>query len=589
MKQVFKDPTSRAQLPKHGFPMEQSKKITASFGQLLPVYYDILNAGEKIRFKTKWFTRTQPMSTAAMVRVREHVEYFFVPFEQLYSLFGSFRYGILDIHSSLFDKSLIRDRIPTVRFQDMFNYISSHNSDICGNLSRNYDSRNDLVFDSLWNGAYRLFDLLQYGTDMFWFSSIPSTLAISPYMLAAYQKIFNDVYRLDDYTEPLPDGFNMDSGYQGTWSPNMLNLLSLRYRPFYKDYFTSSSPSPLVNGTSMLGQSDQTNILARVNQWLSSGSYALTDVSGVQSSTPDFSFGNIQVSSGNTQIVGHDEVYYTKAAVSAPQLRTMFAIEKLAEITGRAGKHYDAQTLAHFGFEVPQGISGEVIRLGGQSQTLQIGEVVGTATTESSVLGEIAGKAYSITEHADDNEFTAPADGIFMAIYSAVPELTYLSRLDKLNVKFKREDFYLPEFDKLGKQPLFAYEYWGIYMNLAARSRVSAWQYRYLESKTKYNVATSAFADDCPFADWTLHYDVNDSGFDLDQVSLYCNPRILDDIFLVNYDNLPDWPYNSSSEQDPVTLAKLATACYSTDPLIIDFDFDVSKASYMSPYGIPNL
>ena len=34
-------------------------------------------------------------------------------------------------------------------------------------------------------------------------------------------------------------------------------------------------------------------------------------------------------------------------------IRAMFANEKLWSITGRAKKHYDDQTLAHFGFEVP--------------------------------------------------------------------------------------------------------------------------------------------------------------------------------------------------------------------------------------------
>ncbi len=581
MNKILQDPVYRANLPKHGFPMEQSRKVTASFGQLLPVYYDILNAGEKVRFKTKWFTRTQPLSTAAMVRVREHVEYFFVPFEQIYTLFGSFRYGINDIHSDLFNRSNVNESLPVVTWASLQTYINNNTYQVAGGLIHDYDQQADQKFDSLWNGAYRLFDLLGYEVSCASNHVQPgNTLAFSPYMLCAYQKIFNDVYRLDDYTEPHVKAYNMDSGYQGNWIPDFLNLLSIRYRPFYKDYFTITKPSPLLNPKSMLNNTDDSQTLAKVNQWLDTSSNVFTKQSPL---TDDY-----DINSGNTQTASYHTQSFMDAGnelmtpITAPQLRTMFAIEKLAQITGRAGKHYDAQTLAHFGFEVPRGISGEVFRLGGQSQTLQIGEVVASATTQDSVLGELAGKAYSITQNAEDNEFTAPADGIFMAIYSAVPELNYLSRFDKLNAKVNRYDFYLPEFDNLGLQPLFGYEYWGTLYNSTARSKVIGWQYRYQESKSKYNTATTAFETGAAFADWTLHLDMNDQGIDLDEISLYCNPKIMDTVFLVNYDVVPQRTSTASTSQ-------ISTDVYGTDPLIIDFDFEVSKASYMSPYGIPNL
>lgn len=579
MNKIFRDPVYRADLPKHGFPMNQSKKVTASFGHLLPVYYDILNAGEKIRFKSRWFTRTQPLSTAAMVRCREHVEYFFVPFEQLYSLFGSFRYGINDIHSDLVQQPVPNLGLPRVSWSTLQTYLDTHAYDIAGGLVHDSEIMDDSKYDNLWSGAYRLFDLLGYDV------ACPSnrvqmsgSVKFSPYMLCAYQKIFNDVYRLDDYTSPIVRAYNMDSGYTNSdWQPDISELCSIRYRPFYKDYFTVTKPSPLVNGKSMLEASDTSQLLAGVNQWLSSSNYALSPRSLESPSSTEYpDKGNIQSVSYQMGIDGQLN------AVSAPQLRTMFAIEKLAQITGRAGKHYDAQTLAHFGFDVPRGITGEVYRLGGQSQTLQIGEVVSTSSTDKSVLGELAGKAYSITQNAEDNEFTAPADGIFMAIYSCVPELNYLSRPDKLCLRTERYDFYLPEFDNLGMQPLFAYEYWGTLYNSVSRSRVVGWQYRYQESKAKYNTATSAFEAGAPFADWTLHLDVNDLGLNVDEMSLYCNPKIMDTVFLVNYDG------HSQRESGEATF-DYANYVYGTDPLIIDFDFEVSKASYMSPYGIPNL
>ena len=105
MANIFQKPAHRAQLPKNGFDMSQRHPFTSSVGHLLPVYYDYLAPGEKIRISANLFTRTQPMKSTAMARITEHIEYFFVPFEQLFSLFGSVYYGIDDYNSSALVKS----------------------------------------------------------------------------------------------------------------------------------------------------------------------------------------------------------------------------------------------------------------------------------------------------------------------------------------------------------------------------------------------------------------------------------------------------------------------------------------------------
>ena len=51
--------------------------------------------------------------------------------------------------------------------------------------------------------------------------------------------------------------------------------------------------------------------------------------------------------SGFAQALGN-----LKSSISSVGIRTMFALEKLAQITGRAGKHYDDQVFAHYGVKI---------------------------------------------------------------------------------------------------------------------------------------------------------------------------------------------------------------------------------------------
>ena len=84
MGNVFKAPEHRAQIGYNGFDMSQYRKFTSSVGQLLPVYYDLLNPGDKINSRSFIFSRTETLSKAAMVSLDEHLDWFFVPMEQLY-------------------------------------------------------------------------------------------------------------------------------------------------------------------------------------------------------------------------------------------------------------------------------------------------------------------------------------------------------------------------------------------------------------------------------------------------------------------------------------------------------------------------
>lgn len=79
-----------------------------------------------------------------------------------------------------------------------------------------------------------------------------------------------------------------------------------------------------------------------------------------------------------------------------------------------------------------------------------------------------------------------------MAVYYALPDADYRpTGVERINSYSEREDFFIPALENLGMQPLFEYE-----LSLddsAQSSNVLGWQYRYMESKLKYNVLNGKF------------------------------------------------------------------------------------------------
>lgn len=281
-----------------------------------------------------------------------------------------------------------------------------------------------------------------------------------------------------------------------------------------------------------------------------------------------------------------------KSAITSSGIRTLFALEKLAKITGRAGKHYDDQVLAHFGFKVPQGVSNEVYYIGSQHGNIGIGEVISPSTTEGSVAGEMVGKGYGGIRDGKDIDFTAPCHGFFMAIYSSAPRRTYTPvGSPKEFSQFERQDFLVPEFMNLGMQPLFPIEFTtdgsdALIGNL--------WQWRYSELKSKVPMAIGGFArysEQDPtlngdLQDWTIQYPIfnraNRAGdyFGFGYKNLLVNQMSYNSIMLLHWQ-----PLASGGSLASYHVARN----FDRDPLFHDFVNNFYLSSYASTFGEPNI
>lgn len=545
-----------------GFDLSHRYAFSSSVGQLLPIFADELYPGDHIKLSADMFTRTEPLQKAAFTRVTEHIDYFFVPFTQLYSIFDAFIYSVDDIRQSIFTPSAVNvEYLPMLHYNEFSQAFQEMQYNPDPEVTPPvYVDKVDEFGETYLNNAYRLLDLLGYGTGFYSqfnvvegrsFSNMPS---LSPFRLAAYQKIFYDYYRLTDWTVNDPSAYNLDKFYDGQHISKEVigKLLTLHYRPWKRDYFTSVLPSPLVGSSS-------TNILPNIKGDLKQWLYA-TNVSQVARNGD----GNNPLP---TTVQGTFSTNGNNTTVQNSGLRTAFAYEKLLEITRRAGKHYDQQTLAHFGVQTPRRVDGDVFYLGSQSSPVQISDVVATASTESAPLGEIGGKGYSAM-NGNGVDFTANCHGILMAIYSAVPESDYAhTGIDRQNTYLQKYDFFTPELDDIGMQPLFKSDGNFIPNGSPTNSQIMGWQYRFMESKARYDQTHGKFVT--VQTGWMAYRNTETQISDSIK-KYYINPSYLNPIMEVSY-LMP------------------SRVRFSTDPLIHDLYWKCFKTSKMSTFGLPSL
>lgn len=597
-----------ARLPRSGFDMSQSFAFTSSTGMLLPVYYDQLNVGETVYLNGSLFARTQPLVNSAIADVDVYLDWFFVPIPMLYQLFTTVRYQTNDYFSSVFNAELKQygNILPLV---DIDAQVACEN--IYSDMTEDYFDIGgmDAEFDCMGKQTFRLLNHLGFnpygifhgdtGNPVYENETNPSCFPLMP---LAYQAIFQNHYRLDDRELRNQKCCNIDHLFDQQSNPTHdMNpadgLFQLRYRPRHLDYFTDVKVSPIASSMNLLaGDNPLTGTNQTPSQLLSYVDNFLSITKPVTANTVDSPTNLTQGMSSSLNSVVSQESFtlpFNNFNVTTASIRSMFAVEKLLRIVGRAKKDYDSQILAHFGYKVPHDIKHQSTKLFSQHALLHIGEVVATSDTydstagTGSALGAISGKGYvNIQQRQQAFKFTAPVDGVVMCLYSAVPRFRYNKTFDKLNSIVSRLDFYTPEFDKLGMQPLYLYE---VDVDGLGSSQRIGWQFRYQQHKAKYDRCTEAFSLGVngvnSYKSWVLsresfyRFNATVGNYCTPKyTSFYCSPTDLNNIMALKY----------STQWSP-SYATQPYLMFGTDPFINDFRANVKKVSTMSPTGEPDL
>lgn len=549
MKQsVFNLNTLKAHPERNAFDLSHNDVFSCAPGMLLPISCTEVLPNEHYEINPQIFLRTMPLNSAAFIRMRQHIEFFFVPMRVLCRQFNQFVVGTKYPMSGLSALNDFNKSLPSITLTGLM--------DAAKNAVTN-----DGLGVPVKNGATRLLDLLGYG-----FSSVralssknypakytsggveQTSPSLSVLRLACYQKIYQDYYRNPYWEAADASKFNFDDKYgtalnNSTDGDRIKSLLTIQYRNWTKDFFTSVQPS--FQGAPFVTRSvNMSNFIVK-----NSGSVPTftpsTSAAAVNSGLPDSSTSSLSMLSVSN--VGQN------APVSIPihNIRAAFALDKLYRLQQQSGNgSYGEQIKNRFGFG---GVHDDwkATYLGGSSSPISIGEVITTANTgdgDPALFGGRTGDIYGKASSVNDAKITfdTKEHGIIMGIFSVTPDADYNSfGIDPHNFKLKFEQFYQPEFDRLGHQPLNTY--YLTCQSLSSTTDSSSWlqrvigfQNRYLEYKTGLDKVHGQFCTGGSLSAWTAPRNAGllheASGGMFNYNSLKISPKILNSICSVTFD-----------------------------------------------------
>ena len=622
---ILKRPNKKAQLGRNGYDLGRRRAFTSPVGMLLPVFTNFAYSGEKVRVNSSTFIRTEALETAAFIRLRHHVDWFFVPIFNLYQFWNEFYNMTDDVHTSfgVADSSGFRDlyNIPTLELGETVFGAKIVNPP-ADPFFYSYSEREGVTLKTdefgvakYWN-ARRLADMFGYGSpDRSWFKvdNTVSRLRIHPFNYLAYHAVWYSHYNNSQFFKNDPVMYNCDRLFGLTYDSGQVTdsnvalrdriISTIHYRPFRRDFFTNIQPAPSFNPSWI-------NYLGFSNTSLYSST--LKGSISPEAAGEFEEFPNLGNSEGTFPYISSflelgKEEGNGSSGLSISDIRSLYALDKLFRVAGSTGSHYDQQTLAHLGYKVPQGISKEPYFLGSQSFDIIINEVVATATTADksgsvsgtgTAIGDIAGKAFGSTGKEEDIEFTAPCEGIFIALSSIEPLCDYGSYGCELQNRYVNTfDFWRPELDNVGMQPVFDPYFTGVLPQLES-SYVNGWTYRWEELKASFDVVNEGFWNTSKRSWVAIKQDqLYDSSTQISNLHklFFIRPQYTDNIFAQSFQGSPKPFFLESAGEDELSLSlwrnsnNFASKIYEGDNFLINMDIKFYKTSPMSVHSLPTI
>lgn len=607
-----------------GFDLSRKLAFSAKLGELLPVFVEDVMPGDKFKINADWFTRTQPVTSPAYTRFGEYYDFFFVPYHLLWRYFPQFIIQTNDDNwaTGIQSKSNQFTQHPYISSKELLNTIrlaNTYSSD--GNDSSvtnvNFSDINKFAYSY---GALKLLEYLGYGKTLtknyvhkgssnnitapsgsVISNSNVADVALNPFPLAAYQKVYQDFFRNTQWESPAPYSYNFDY-LNGTLmkvplpqstsgaSPFYSNgLCTLRYTNYNKDYFLGRLPEKQYGSEALATPLNYFgSYVPSVSIPKSKVKFLINDASYLEREffTPSGqNNGAITGSLAGVNFTGSTSspIYlkvdsikkmFSSAGVGALAIRQAEFLQKWKEITQCGGTDYVSQIQKHFGVKPNPDMAHRSTYIGGFDNKFGIDEVVNTNLASSSYETSMAGKGVN-AGHGSIN-FDVREHGLIIGVYhmSLLPE--YTSQMtDKLMTKTIATDYVIPELDNVGMQSVMAREFAGYLTpysdgNKVKMQSIIGYVPRYAEYKTHVDKVSGAFSS--TLTNWVTPLNKisagsiqkGDTSFVDDSFFYKVNPRILDNVLSVACDSSVD-----------------------TDQFLINCGFDVKAVRNISRDGLP--
>lgn len=571
-----------------GYDLSQKINFTAKVGELMPVWWTPVLPTDSLRVKVSNFIRTQSLNSAAFARMRGYFDFYFVPFSQMWQHFNT---AVTQMNTNLqyasgpviSDNKALSGQLPYFTCEQVAKYIISlgQKKNAFGFFRSTMTCR---LLEYLGYGNFYPYD--PNGSQKWTWEKHPmlNNLALSPFPLMAYQKIYADYNRYTQWERTNPSTFNMNyitgngdlnldlmvSGFTDTF-----NFFDLRYSNWQKDLFHGVLP------VAQYGEAEVVPVTAVAKDFnlQPDGTFRLTTENGNTAQVKPLGAVEVNYNSGTTIDVhvplegssgSHTNgLIYSggirlngsasvSAGLSILALRRAEASQKWKEVSLASEEDYPAQIGAHWGEKPSDFLSGMCRYLGGITSNLDINTITNTnLADDNAALQRATGTFNAVGGIKFDS---AGQYGIVMCVFRALPILDYTTTGVYFGCTLTDvTDFPIPEFDRIGMESV-----------PVCRALNPA-----LETPSSLPIKADAYFGYAPrYIDWKTAIDVSRGEFTNTLESFVMK---FNDDDLLAADSV-DYPDNPNVESDSIKAGFFKVNPHTVDTL---FAVDANKADHL--------
>lgn len=575
-------PLPDAQRPRNPFDRSYSVTYNTKHGYIEPIFQLWAPAGSHVKINRKEFFRSADVNTSAFLKFDHFIDFFAVKLSDLWSYWDNWYLNLNDMKSSLgVNQSspltqTMRESCPAYSMQSILNAVdvdlpeasrpAPGTGEAGGYVNLRYNARRLLSrLRYPINYSPNANELFGIQPDIYGYISDKSSQYLNVFPLCAYQKIYYEHYRNSAYESQNPFFYNLD--WLGTsndginnftfiqWIQFITNLHSVNYR---KDFVQAIYPAlnyiPVENTqtwelpSNLVGAHGEASVDVTTgtdfDRWTKGGGSSLTQGVPIYTGLKNLAADGVRIEHTHAFTLVNQ---VSPETYSVQAIRAAFALDKLKRASAYAPRNVKSQYEARFGFKY-RGDNHESIKLGSFHSDFMLNEVTQTSPAfiddQISNLGTIGGKGLGASDYGKDIEFDCGnSDYIILGMSYFVQRVMYDNlAVDPFIAKFSRNDFFQPEFENLGLQPL--YQKFITFSNQssaslanAANNIVRGYQTRYEEYKTGKDINFGLFTRGNPLNIFTSHFNLDNRISSSDGVTwqfFKALPSDVDNLFVEN-------------------------------------------------------
>lgn len=515
MANIFHVPNLTNKPSRNGFDLSHKNSFTAKIGELLPIMHRTLMPGDKCKLRIQHRSVTTPLESSAFTRFTEYFDFFFVPYEQLYRNTPQIMTQMQNnpqYAASSSSAVSISTQLPWFNSADVVNRTSGpgDNSSFFRWLEGNVAVNPKVNYQgfSLCYEALKLWNYLgaSYVPES-WFTDkkCPNSHPYSVFPWAAYQKIYFDYYRFEQWEKNLPQCYNFDYLTGNLQFTNAMmraqdpqsNLFTLRHCNYPKDLFFGILPSPQYDAPSVASAHVYSSEM---------GSNTGKDQIRIDYKDPIYIEGNDENNSdtllplgilGDARLnPGSSVLTRADLGIDIVELRRAKALQRFREVIGTGNQDYVSMVKKIYGEDIPKHYDHRVRYLGGFSNGIDVSTVVNNNLAETTAEPDMKGIGVSEDKQGFTLDFDCDTHGVIMCIYRVLPLIDYALVAPHFDiVKTEVDDYANPFFDRLGLQELPS-----MFLSDTQNPQTIGYVPRYFDYKTSVDVVNGNFREE--FKHW---------------------------------------------------------------------------------------